>query len=1197
MTLDPTTRPDIGIVGLPDVAAALRAAGLVVVGGGAFSDVAKSIREHLDGGAFPILSTTEAAPGLRTWLTTQAGKGVTVGLVPVGGSDLAVNGAEVLEVPCAVDDLVCGVGLDPIGGPVGAAEVSLDGSVSDFGAPPAPGAVAQPAAAEPPSPADPWSDAAAPAAAPAADEVPEPPAELPVEPVDDLRAVDHEPVPAEPLADPIEPAVAVESPWPDPPAPTQVAEVADPIEPAELPGAEHDDDGADDEFAAPIPVPAADDDDLWGDPPAQPAPPAAPPVAPPPVAAPPVEPAPPAAPSPWDAASPAPPPPATPILPDPPAPVAAPAPPAPLPAPPVAPPPPPPAPALPADIEDVFDAAVTAPSAAADPTVRRPGSADAPVVFVVAGKGGVGKAVALDTAVPTPDGTVEIADLKIGDAVFGRDGNPCTVTAVFDHDDLVMFDVHLSDGQVIRACEDHRWVVSGHYRRINQTTEQGKDRSGDLVLRAFADSLATAADGFDEDDQLLGRELWGIASGIQGCPWGTESTLRPHLAGTSSGTTIYRSSRQVKTYRTTDLLDACVAAWSKANSKTSLRRHHEKMTAALAAVETIKGWTELPASLTCGELDQLIEDAGGPSSRSSIQAVVRRSRIAGTTATRQVASARNSTTGYPARLALKTLSQAAAARLETERSPLEEVLTTADMIERGVKVRSGSKATSNFAIAVTAPLAGPSAALPVDPYILGIWLGDGSTAGGRIDQGSEDSAHVVAALESAGYPCSLTEGTRIDTRGLLVDLRSAGVLGHKHIPASYLRASVEQRLALLQGLMDTDGSIAADGGCELALCHERLVTDALSLIRSLGIKASMRSGPAAITEDDPDLPGQKRRRVTGTRWRITFTTDVPVFRLPRKLARCKEAVRPTQGLIYITDIVPAGRAPGRCLTVDSPDHTFLIADHVPTHNTTMTVQLAQRVGEADLRSVAVDANRGQADITTYLRLGRAGLPTIADAASVGRFEQAVLPAERLNGARHQRLEPVSFAAILGPPPEKSDPRLVTADVYRQAINLARRNADVVVVDTQIAEATDTSGLIDGLVVPMLAEGAWALAVTDLSSASVRNLHSILSRWRERSVPPDRVLLVVNRADPSTVVDEAELASAFSNVANMVGLVHADTGMIASLNRGAVRYDAPELLQVLDAVLHRVTGFDEFDPALRAVESTSLMDRLRRRRGR
>jgi hypothetical protein len=1189
VTLDPTTRPDIGIVGLPDVAAALRSAGLVVVGGGPFGDVAKTIRQHLDGGMFPILSTAEAAPGLRTWLSAQAGKGVEVGLVPVSGSELAVAGASVLDLPCAVDDLVCALGLDPIGGPVGSAEVSLDGTVSGFDFPAAPPPVPSPATAPAAAPAGPWDDGPAvpvtePVTEPAETPFEAPAPDEPVQPAAPVEVTD--PAPVEPVP-PAEPVSVVDDDFPVP-----VAAVSD------------DDD---DDLVAPSPA-AAPSAVLEPIPEAIPEPEPAPLPAPPHLGADPwggtQEPAPPVAPPPPPASVPAPVPaplPDPPVVEAPPAPAPPPPPPAP-PAPPAAPAaqpvaaPAPPAPPAPADdIEDVFDQAVTAP-ASIEPARHRAAS-DCPVIFVIAGKGGVGKAVALDTLVPTPDGFQTIADLTAGDSIFGRDGKPCTVTAVFDHEDLVMYDVFLSDGQVIRACEDHRWVVSDHYRRVNQATDRKADKSPAIMLRAFADQIANTADGFDEDDHLLGRELWRIASAIPGCPWTSEAAMRSRLTGIAASLSHHRSARKVKLYPTSGLLQACATTWAGTLADPSLRRLHERTAAALDALCRVESGGGLATSLTTADLVQAIQNEGGPPSKAAIQRALRKVALAGHFEHRAVPHTRNSTTGYPARLALKTLAQAASSRLEDGPAPLEEVLTTAAMVERGVKVRSGAKATSNFAIAVTEPLAGPHRSLPVDPYVLGVWLGDGTTASGRIDQGAEDQQHIISALVAAGYSCDQPKGTRIGTKGLKVDLRTAGVLGNKHIPAQYLRASKDQRLALLQGLMDTDGTVADDGGCELSLCDERLAADAIHLIRSLGIKCAMTSGPATITEMDPDSPGSKRRRVTGTRWRMNFTTTTPVFRLPRKASLIKDEVRATQGLLYVTDIVPAGRAPGRCLTVDSVDHTFLVADHVPTHNTTFTAQLGQRAGEAGLRAVVVDANRGQADITTYLRLGRAGLPTIADAAGSGRYEQAILAADRLNGSRHQRLEPVSFSAILGPPPEKSDPRLVTADVYRQMISLARRDADVIVVDTQIAEATDTSGLIDGLVVPMLAEGAWALAVTDLSTASVKNLHGILGRWRERTVPRDRVLLAVNRADPSTTVDQVELGQAFANVADFVGLVHSNPEMTASLNRGAVRPSAPELLTVLDTVLHRVTGFDEFDPSLHAVAQTSLMDRLRRRRGR
>ena len=120
---------------------------------------------------------------------------------------------------------------------------------------------------------------------------------------------------------------------------------------------------------------------------------------------------------------------------------------------------------------------------------------------------------------------------------------------------------------------------------------------------------------------------------------------------------------------------------------------------------------------------------------------------------------------------------------------------------------------------------------------------------------------------------------------------------------------------------------------------ERLIYDALELIRSLGIKASITSGSASITEPDPDAPGQKRRRTVGTRWRIHFTTTLPVFRLTRKAARLKRTVRSTRNWLYVTDVRHVETAPVRCISIDHPDRLFLAEGFVPTHNSSLVQSL------------------------------------------------------------------------------------------------------------------------------------------------------------------------------------------------------------------------------------------------------------------
>lgn len=111
-------------------------------------------------------------------------------------------------------------------------------------------------------------------------------------------------------------------------------------------------------------------------------------------------------------------------------------------------------------------------------------------------------------------------------------------------------------------------------------------------------------------------------------------------------------------------------------------------------------------------------------------------------------------------------------------------------------------------IRTSTPLELPHAALPVDPYVLGVWLGDGKHTSGEICKPDDE---LYALIQESGYDVGddISHRDRIQARtvySLCGQLRQAGLLGNKHVPAAYLRASIAQRLALLQGLMDSDGS-------------------------------------------------------------------------------------------------------------------------------------------------------------------------------------------------------------------------------------------------------------------------------------------------------------------------------------------------------------------------------------------------------
>jgi len=289
------------------------------------------------------------------------------------------------------------------------------------------------------------------------------------------------------------------------------------------------------------------------------------------------------------------------------------------------------------------------------------------------------------------------------------------------------------------------------------------------------------------------------------------------------------------------------------------------------------------------------------------------------------------------------------ATAKTSNLPLEGVRRTDALID---DVRVGVDNRINYSVDMAKPLQTDMIDLLIDPYVLGAWLGDGSTSSGAMTGIDED---IFLNVANAGY--IVTRHADPISRGVLglkVQLRQLGVLGNKHIPPTYLRADVSQRLALLQGLMDTDGHCDRRGQCEIQLTCRALIDGVHELLSSLGIKAQMHEGDAKLNG-----------RVTSKKWRLKFLTDLPAFKLPRKLIRQKRAgFRGTHNVRFITDITEVTSRPTQCIQVDSPRSTYLCGEAmIPTHNTNLILGLAfnQHKRSMILRRQYTDLDRITAD--------------------------------------------------------------------------------------------------------------------------------------------------------------------------------------------------------------------------------------------
>ena len=252
--------------------------------------------------------------------------------------------------------------------------------------------------------------------------------------------------------------------------------------------------------------------------------------------------------------------------------------------------------------------------------------------------------------------------------------------------------------------------------------------------------------------------------------------------------------------------------------------------------------------------------------------------------------------------------------------------------------------THRLSIPTIQPLARAGKAVTgVDPYLLGLLLGDGSfgVAGRNVTYCTIDSelANVIIA---AGFT-EIKEGRKglrcfnlSRLSGLWKDLERLRLMKklsyQKFVPKKYLLAPTSIRLAVLQGLMDTDGTTSATH-VEFTSASERLAKDVQYLARSLGARAS-------LTRNESWLNGERKR----DRFRVGIQSGGKFcpFRLCRK-ANAVSKYHPETLRRRITDIRPIGDMESVCIKVNAVDGLFVTRDFVVTHNTVTMLDQALRL--------------------------------------------------------------------------------------------------------------------------------------------------------------------------------------------------------------------------------------------------------------
>ena len=214
--------------------------------------------------------------------------------------------------------------------------------------------------------------------------------------------------------------------------------------------------------------------------------------------------------------------------------------------------------------------------------------------------------------------------------------------------------------------------------------------------------------------------------------------------------------------------------------------------------------------------------------------------------------------------------------------------------------------------------------LPIDPYVLGLLLGDGGMSRDSVKFSTADDA-LVAAIEAAGHQMTPYGGYDYGVLGLTPKVRAIGLLGRtsatKFVPEDYLRASYEDRLALLQGLMDTDGGISHTGAMEYSTVSDALADGFEWLAISLGMKVR-RVRRHTRSQNGTGQPS----------WRVLLRSpSICPFRLARKVERWRPLRETGDWLVH--SVTSAGRGLATCIEVAHESHTFVIEHGIVTHNT------------------------------------------------------------------------------------------------------------------------------------------------------------------------------------------------------------------------------------------------------------------------
>ena len=255
----------------------------------------------------------------------------------------------------------------------------------------------------------------------------------------------------------------------------------------------------------------------------------------------------------------------------------------------------------------------------------------------------------------------------------------------------------------------------------------------------------------------------------------------------------------------------------------------------------------------------------------------------------------------------------------------------------------------NYRLPVVNPVNFNDKEVSIDPYLLGLLLGDGTmTYVNPIISTKDDE--IFDNIKHLTEHTSFNEYSRLDENGDVKTIKSIRLnhtiserlkqlelfgltSNNKYIPEVYLYNSLEVRLALLQGLMDTDGYVDKKGTCQFTTISERLSNNVRELVLSLGGTVRVNTKTPTYRYKGELKEGQLAYTLT-----ISFANDVVPFRILRKVGRFYKRTKYVEQK-YVKSITYTHDEEAVCIKVSNSDELFVTRDYVLTHNTTLMTKI------------------------------------------------------------------------------------------------------------------------------------------------------------------------------------------------------------------------------------------------------------------